>query len=272
MRTSILVVLYNRQINESETLRTLQEINKSFDNCKLIIWNNGPAPLLSDDTSSFESIGLDCHIVETLENRPLSYVYNEFIQNNDSEKYIILDHDSSLSTEYWSSVKNTDDLLLLPKVISQGRICSPNKLPENGTRYKAKQKFSAITSGMVLSNTLINKIKSNYGNVFDENYAFYGIDTTFMLRMKNLALCDQISVIDGFSHSLSKDEDEPEKTKLFRAREMAISTALTTRHYPTYSSIRRFVKSISRSLRKKNNYPIKDMFEALLSGKHPRCK
>lgn len=272
MRISILVVLYNRQINESETLRTLQEIDQPIDNCKLIIWNNGPTDLLSSDIVPFENLGLDCHIVETLENRPLSHIYNEFIQENESEKYIILDHDSSLSVEYWTAVNSMDDSLLLPKVISQGKVCSPNKLPANGLRFRPRQKLAAITSGMVLSNDLVKKVKAMYGDVFDKHYAFYGIDTTFMLRMRKLALCDQIRVIDGFSHSLSKHEDESEATKLFRAREMAISTALITRHYTSYSSIRRFIKSIFRSIRKENNYPIKDMFNALISGKHPRCK
>ena len=268
----MLVVLYNQQIEDSKTLSCLVKIKKDYQNCHLVIWNNGPHCLKNKDCDQFTTLGLTYQLIETLENRPLSHIYNQFIQANNADKYIILDHDSSLSFEYWDSLNATDNLLLLPKITSHGKMCSPSKLPQNGHKYKTKQKFSAITSGMILSNELTNIVKAKYNDIFDESYAFYGIDTSFMLRMKYLSLCDQISVIDGFEHSLSKNEQELEETKLFRAREMAISTALTTRYYPSYSSIRRFIKSILRSIRKKNDYPIGEMFIALISGKHPKCK
>jgi hypothetical protein len=275
MKISILVVLYNKKPQHSMTLTSLLKLN--VINSELTIWNNGPNKLdfdnIDDDLIKELDQHFDCiNILETIDNISLSNIYNQFIKNQFANKYIILDHDSELNSSYFHDLTNSNNMLLLPKVMSNDSMCSPSRLPKNTTTYKAKQHFSAITSGMVVSHELVAKLEARFGDVFDEHYAFYGIDTSFMLRMKKLAICDKITVIKGFSHSLSKNEHESSTVKQFRSRELAISTALTTRHYPSYSSYRRFFKSIIKSLRGKNDYPIKEMLLAFYSGNHPKCR
>lgn len=278
MNTSILVVLYDKKIYQSQTLVSLKELPVNLNNFELVIWNNGPDELDKSEKyhceffASLEEKFCFVNIIETIDNISLSKIYNKFINDSKLEKYIILDHDSYLNIDYINDVINKNNLLLLPKVLSNGQICSPSKLPKDGITYPAKRKLSAITSGMVINHQLVSKMNKRFGSVFDEHYAFYGIDTTFMLRMRQLGLCNKISIIRGFDHSLSKNEFESEQIKLFRSKEMAISTALTTRHYPSYSSYRRFIKSIIRSLKGKNDYPIKTMLSAYISGFHPKCK
>lgn len=155
--------------------------------------------------------------------------------------------------------------------MSNGVMCSPGKLPKKNT-YRKNQKISAIGSGLVLSHELVTLLVKKYGSPFDGNFAFYGVDTTFMLRLKKLKLVDKVRVINGFSHSLSRNEKESDEVKLFREREMALDVALTLRHYKSRSSLKRFFRKIKESNQGKNRYLVKEMFKCLFSGKHPRCK
>lgn len=277
MNISILVVLYNKSVSESVTLSSLLTDKDIGPNSTIVIWNNGPQALQHSQGDMILIEQLKEHFShiffeESLENQSLSWIYNQFIDKYSSDKYVILDHDSHLNQTYLSAIQQESGLLLLPKVISQNKLCSPSRLPKNNDRYKSRQHFSAITSGMVLSEQLVHLMQKHYGDTFDSHYAFYGIDTSFMLRMKKLAVCDKITVIEGFEHSLSKNEKESKAVKEFRSRELAISTALTTRHYPSYSSYRRFIKSVFKSIRGKNHYPIQEMFAAFWTGKHPKCR
>lgn len=133
MNTSILVVLYNKKIYQSQTLVSLKELSVNLNNFELVIWNNGPDELDKSEKyhceffSSLEAKFCFVNIIETIDNISLSKIYNKFINESKSEKYIILDHDSYLNIDYINDVINKNNLLLLPKVLSNGKICSPSK-------------------------------------------------------------------------------------------------------------------------------------------------
>lgn len=270
LNIAILVVIYNRQPIDCETLKTINALQLE-DDAELVIWNNGPTAL-EENSLNFIRNGMTRHLVNTLNNLPLSHIYNGFIETYQASKYIILDHDSSLTQEYFNDIIRYDAPLLLPIVTSSGRVCSPGKIPK-GPYYTSKtKKVSAIASGLVLHRDLVNILNRRYGTPFDGHFAFYAIDTTFMLRMKQLKIMDKVRIISGFQHSLSRDEIENDTVKLFREKEMAFSTALILHHYPSWSSFRRFFRKFFDSLKGKNQYPVKDMFSCLFTGKHPKCR
>ncbi|OEF09491.1 hypothetical protein [Aliivibrio logei] len=269
--TSILVLLYNKEIKDSESLNHIKSHDIHFNNVNLIIWNNGPNELKDTDTSCFTDIGLNTTIINTLDNKSLGYIYNEFIKiNNESRRFIFLDHDSYITKEYLEEALHSSGSFLLPKVTSYGALCSPNKLPKN-IHYKKNEHIVAIGSGIVINKDIIEKIEKKYISTFDSNFSLYGVDTSFMLRIRKLNLCDQIKIISGFEHSLSKNEQESKKIKKFREDEMAISIAIIARRYPSYSSMRRLIKRLYGSLKGTNQYPIITMLQAFSKGKHPRC-
>lgn len=94
MKTIILVILYNKSINQSETLISLND-NK-FTNYDLIIYNNGPK--LLDKDLLFDELQakiLSVKLCQDMSNKPLSIIYNEFLSNNKQyERFVIFDDDT----------------------------------------------------------------------------------------------------------------------------------------------------------------------------------
>nr|BAT23767.1 glycosyl transferase [Klebsiella sp. 6177] len=88
MKTIIAVILYNTQIDDSETIKQLA-VNVC-DNCILIIVNNGPKKINKNsavlDILVREYIGVE--IREYIENKPLSWIYNEVLNGFDSDRYV----------------------------------------------------------------------------------------------------------------------------------------------------------------------------------------
>lgn len=62
-----------------------------------------------------------------MNNLPLSVIYNRFIKSYDSDFYVILDHDSCISSEYVDYIKDINDQLFigLPKITMNGIPRSP---------------------------------------------------------------------------------------------------------------------------------------------------
>ena len=104
MKISVLVVLYNKIISDSATLRTMLLCN-DLCNVDLTVVNNGPKsiPQVQEFLSSNESLFLGIRYIEHLENKPLSKVYNDFIDcNSRSDYYVIIDDDSKLESAFFS--------------------------------------------------------------------------------------------------------------------------------------------------------------------------
>lgn len=275
-KISILVVLYNIEIDDSITLKRIFSSNSKLNKCRLLIWNNGPNKLSLERRTILDVGGIDeVNIVEDLTNVPLSKIYNFFIDHNESDFYVILDHDSDLSDEYigYISGLNEDIFLGMPRIFSNNVPCSPcvNNVYAD-RRYYPAEKLTAIGSGLVISKRLVLFLKKAYNKVFDERYALYGVDSSLFYRIRKLHYVDKCMVIPGFSHSLSRLEKESPSVKQFRTYERSIDLGLTLRYYPNTNTIKLFLIEMLKTILNKNSLSIAVAIKSIISGKHPRCR
>ncbi|MHC3137755.1 glycosyltransferase family 2 protein [Acinetobacter nosocomialis] len=95
----MVVVLYNKTLKESSTLQSLLSFTHPLDH--LVIINNGPKNIIVDDF--FEKLR-DKHLKVTLENhlqnKPLSWIYNDLIEGDDADYYVLFDDDTIINAEY----------------------------------------------------------------------------------------------------------------------------------------------------------------------------
>ncbi len=279
---TILVLLYNKETFNSVSLQKINESKVNFLNSKLIIWNNGPNSLLNKDVSNFKTKNLSVELVETIDNKSLAFIYNQCIELNNSKKYLFLDDDSEINDIFLqSAIDSKAEDVSFPVIYSGNKIVGPIV---NGTIAKKNRKYSsldnvmAIGSGMVIGKEIVNKLITEYGNVFDERFYLYGVDTSFCLRINRLNLVDNICIISGFEHSLSRLTNEKGNIVKFRIKERAYEQGLFLRYYHSrYKSLfiifRGSIGDILRILHLRKgvtsyNYVIK----AFVTGRHYRDK
>jgi hypothetical protein len=282
-RTTVLVLLYNKEISDSMTLNAILESSLNYVGHQLVIWNNGPKYLNCVEVSGFLNLGFSVSIRETLDNVALSEIYNTVIDEFDSSYYVILDDDSTLTSDYLAVIKSCDaDDIFVPVIECNGRCYSPqvNGRAYNGSNSSADMRVVAITSGIIISKTMSSRIKDVYGQVFDENFVFYGVDSTFFDRVYDAGLSNSIRIVPGFEHGLSSFENESIDKKKWRAKEYSISETLRLKYYchdgvclKLCRFVLRVLKSISLTIMRDPNarYPFV-MIKTYLVGAHPRSK
>ncbi|WP_323635188.1 glycosyl transferase [Pectobacterium polaris] len=276
----VLVVIYNKALDESVTLNSF--LKYKLKNSKLIIHNNGPQGVRFDDLLHERlNNNFDCHVelINSLDNKPLSIIYNEMFIKNNANRFIILDDDTGLSQSFFELLKTSDfDVDLdIPKIISSidGAIYYPisnGKVVKDSTILDARNVLS-IGSGLVINRTLIEKFNRYNLDLFDENYALYGVDYSLFRRMWWVVKQgDEIHVRSSFSleHSLSR-ADRNEKYNKVRNRERILDVAITARRYPSLYSYNIFFRRISREILKINFDNVVCMIMTYISGRHPRC-
>lgn len=279
---SILVLLYNKEISASKTLNSLLKCSAQYNHAALVIWNNGPHRLVFDDVAEFERIGYSVFLEETLNNESLSVIYNDFILRYKSEKYIILDDDSTLNKSYiLSSSKIKQSEVGMPVISSMGKITNPRvnrKLYDEKLVLNESCKILTIGSGLVIGKNIASNLFEIYGDVFDKRFYFYGVDSTFCFRLFESDLIKYVSIIPGFEHRLSRMESESSEIVDFRRLERSYDFGLTLRYYKkTSSKIHGLLKlSISTLLKKvfrrKEKLIFKHVIKAFFSGRHYRSK
>ncbi|WP_130016024.1 glycosyltransferase family 2 protein [Serratia liquefaciens] len=275
MNYAILVVLYNKEMKDSETLNSLSKY--SFPTGDIRVLNNGPYKI-NQDNDLFDKLKLKYNNIEVithLDNRPLSKIYNEFIGDASYDYYVILDDDSELTSDFMSSIGNANVDIILPQILSKtdGSIYYPvkNGLVVNECKSLDLAGVVSITSGVIIKRDLIKKVRARFSNVFDERFALYGIDTSFFLRLQRLrdkgvmlsAKCESI-----LYHSLSRTEGKMPK---FRRIERLYDIAVTARHYPEYVTFYHLVKKIILSLANLDFQGAAILIKYYTIGKHPRC-
>lgn len=279
-KIAILVVIYNKELNESETLQSLSRIGTYEDNVKVVLWNNGPSPLKSRCVKNFEKTGYNFEFKETIHNESLAVIYNQFLSICDAEKYILLDDDSSITSCFIkdSSVCSYSDVGM-PIITSHGKIRTPtiNGVAYSyGHRLDSTSKVFTIGTGLVIGREIVEVLKNAYGDVFDERFYLYGVDTTFCLRINETGLTNKVKFIDGFEHSLSRLEDEPSRVKNFRRKERSYDLGLMLRYYHSPKKaikifLEVFAVAAKRSLlNQERKVYIFDLCLAFISGKHYR--
>lgn len=276
-KLAMLVILYNKSFEESETLISIANFEKKIH--QLVIVNNGPSELKEEDTF-FEKLK-DKHVNVNLnnyvENRPLSWIYNEFIENYDSDYYIFLDDDTQISKNNESYIFSLVDIdLELPKIIAISDkkqyypIVNGLVFKKNGEINKFSNIFS-IGSGLIISKNIKNIFKIHNENLFDERFALYGVDMSFFRKLNsfnkeniNIKVNSEMLI----DHSLSRTEGEISD---WRLRERLYDEVITIKHYLDYKSLR-LIKCVVKQISRGNWKNLKLIFDTYYNGYHPRCK
>jgi len=274
MKTVILILLYNKSISESETLLKLYKSSVDTSSVSLIVWNNGPSSI----SLELEYINKDrwgsVELIQTLDNKPLSYIYNQVIELYPAERYVFLDDDSQLTETYLMAMASSNAGVAVPAILSHGEYRSPTVSGKfNPGPYQVTDKVIAIGSGIGMRQDIAQKIKNHYGDVFDSRFALYGVDTTFFLRLHQLGLSDQVEMIDGFEHSLSRLESESQVMSRFRQVERAYDLGLTMRHYTPWKQaiFVIFKQAVKLTLGKLTWLQFVALCKAFKTGRHPKC-
>ncbi|ULR32470.1 hypothetical protein MJO48_07245 [Dickeya fangzhongdai] len=274
---AILVVLYNKELSESKTLFSLLNDFYYKGDVTLFIVNNGPNKILFDDSIS-NGLNKKFHqviYVEYICNKPLSKIYNEFINNN-YDYYVIFDDDSQPDDSYFEVFNDINYDLVLPRIKSSDD-CTFYYPVNNGLVVDSECELCidtvmSISSGIIIGRRIVSIVRNKFGLVFDERYALYGIDTSFLFRLRaidsNIKNKLSFVCVGIIRHSLSrvvKDSSE------FRAIERLYDVAITTRWYSNFYGYGVFLRKFLGSLvRFKFRYSF-ILFFYYFRGRHPRC-
>jgi len=229
----ILVVLYNKKVEESETISSLINFKKKINsNTSIIIWNNS-TNVLSYEAKDYLNKNLHPVSVVILgddgRNTPLTYIYTSVYTNsNKSDILVLFDHDTNIPANYFNELsesvaENKDINLFLPIIYYSNKIVSPSytfgvkgvswKKPHYGVIKSAH--VTAINSGMAIRcNYLISRFTG-----YNMSLKFYETDNDFMAKYvkQNPSLYVLKSTI---SHTLNFYEDSSVESKLQRYKSM----------------------------------------------------
>ncbi|WP_270656144.1 glycosyltransferase family 2 protein [Aeromonas sp. Y293-4] len=274
MKCIYLIIIYNKDILNSQTAHSLLHPEIDTKSASLIVWNNGPSEITLDIDDATKYKWQHIELIQTLDNKPLSYIYNQVIERYPGDRYVFLDDDSQLTAEYLAAVSSSQAGVAVPAIYSHSEHRSPTVSGKfNPGPYQVTDKVIAIGSGIGVRHDIAQKIKNHYGDVFDSRFALYGVDTTFFLRLHQLGLSDQVEMIDGFEHSLSRLESESQAMSRFRQVERAYDLGLTMRHYtPWRQAIFVIVKqAVKLALGKLTWLQFVALCKAFKTGRHPKC-
>lgn len=274
MKCSILVVLYGCEIKESRTISSILSSSFDFSGFNLVVWNNGPNHILTVDCELLKLKGFNVFLIETIENRSIAKIYNEFIDSYPSDRYVFLDHDSMLGDSYLSEVLCRREVGIgVPVVRSKSVVRSPVVNGKfHGGAYGASDRVRAVGSGLVLSAGMVSVIKNKFTTVFDERYFLYGVDTTFFLRVWLLKASHHVVLLGEFEHSLSRLEIESKELKRFRRVERGADMGLTLRYYFPLSSFLfwQIAKEICKIFYGGSSISFTSLLSSFVSGRHYR--
>lgn len=224
---TILVCLYNKSVDSSETIQSLLKGDCKREITNVIIWDNSIKKLPDVSLDFLSKKFLKFVYRHTPVNVVLSTIYNSVISSLKSEDSFLMlcDDDSKIPDKFFETLNQQINLypnidLFIPKIFSGIKLVSPakdyliitkllNNIPSG--IYSSKN-LTAINSGMVLSNRLfINGFR------YDSKLKFYGTDNYFMYnyrkKNKNLVILDVY-----FQHSLSfsSSDDVDNKLRIFK--------------------------------------------------------
>lgn len=272
----ILVVLFNKEVFESSTIRTL--FLSGLKNAKLIIHNNGPKEILLPDQilNTCNNINVDLEFVNCTSNLPLSILYNRFISSHsDYDKFSILDDDTEVTESFVSVLNDSSYELELPRIIARVDniayypLCNGKVVNKNS--HLDPQKTFSIGSGLIFTKDFVDTFKLNKMNVFDESYALYGVDFSLFRRMSLISKKGfkfNVKTSSELLHSLSRTEGADSE---FRRVERILDNVVTARRYPSGSGYYQFAKKLVKEFISLRFNVFFVMCQSFFYGKHPRC-
>ncbi|HGZ2296241.1 TPA: hypothetical protein ACN03A_004509, partial [Shigella boydii] len=225
---------------------------------------NGPREIAFNLTTDYYTL----KVCQTINNESLSYIYNLFINEVESEKYILLDHDSILKYDYVLECLNSTSDCIIPNIIVGNNIQSPKTYSIQS--FNKGNTVLAIGSGICISKKLCEKLRQVFGDVFDSRFYFYGVDSTFFLRLNKIGESEFIKISECVVlHSLSRLENEAIKVKQFRIKERSYDQGLTLRYYFckfTFFTVAK--KLLAKLIFNKSDISLIYFAKAYFSGKH----
>ena len=278
MKTLITVVLYNKELVQSKTLVSI--CSCKYTDADLVIYNNGPHNV---DANNFifrtlENKFISVKIVNDVNNKPLSMIYNSAIINNpEADRFVFLDDDTILSDFYFNGISNTQVDLIVPIIKEKNSPYYPlvNGLPCD--KFKnvdlSFETLFSIGSGLVIYRTLVNKFCIYKLSPFDERFALYGVDFSFFRRLQFLSNNGETIniIINGMlEHSLSRNEGFISEE---RHVERLIDVVLSAKFYSKslWIDIYTMMKVIAREIKHLRFHHAIFALKLYLRGKHPRC-
>lgn len=274
MKCIYLILIYNKEILDSQTALSLLHPKIDAKSASLIVWNNGPSEITLDIDDATKYKWQHVELIQTLDNKPLSYIYNQVIEHYPADRYVFLDDDSQLTEEYLTAVSSSQAGVAVPAIYSHGEHRSPSVNGKfNPGPYQVTDKVIAIGSGIGVRHDIAQQLKAHYGDVFDSRFALYGVDSTLFLRLHALGLSNKVEMIVGFEHSLSRLESESQTMSQFRQVERAYGFGLIMRHYtPWPKALFKLLKQVVKfALGKLTWLQLKSYLKAYKDGCHPKC-
>ncbi|HHO0201192.1 TPA: hypothetical protein ACRR39_002980 [Klebsiella quasipneumoniae] len=236
MKKITLVVIYNKQIEDSTTIKSLLLSDYSGD---LYIFNNGP-DAINVSSSCLDLLQGKCSVIniaEDVNNRPLSTIYNDFLNTGDYDFYYLFDDDTMIPPNFFATGQHIEYDLSLPIIVSArtGDTVYPiinNKVfAEDDFPFNESDEVISIGSGLMINKSLILKFENIGIKPFDERFALYGVDYSLFRRLpflKRAGYAVRMGVSGMLHHSLSSEENN---ISAFRKRERLIDLILTKLHY-----------------------------------------
>lgn len=272
---AMVVILYGKHFEESKTLQSLIRFSHRLD--QLLIVNNGPKNLDIHDPFFIALSKKHKHVEfeNQIQNKPLSWIYNDFINSIDADYYVLFDDDTEINLDYESFLFQMNNIdLELPKIISiidkkQYYPKLNGKLVLRKGVVTEKDKFFSIGSGIILSRNVKDKFNKDGIDLFDRRFALYGVDTSFFRRLNNLN--KDIFLISSetvLNHSLSSTESIIAD---WRQEERLYDEILSLKYYSKYRLLK-IIILIFKKIRLKNYKEIKKILFIYNKGCHPRCK
>jgi GT2 family glycosyltransferase len=267
MHTIFIVLVYNKDIFESQSLKSLLIQKENIpQKSEIVIFNNGVNIFKQEDKIKFIQDLFDFSSVSFIhggKNESLARIYNRIICDYDAKKYVLLDDDTELNEEFLHN-SQLNNALIMPKIKSKNIEIYPFRRSYRANTFK----FITISSGLCISSDLLSKVKVKYGDCFDERFKLYGVDTSFCLRLCKLDKFS-FSIKGALDHSLSKFEKETTNIKNFRYRERAIADALILRNYISFYSLINTLKFLIKLGVYRRFYEIKLWLTTYVKNKHP---
>ena len=236
---SVIVILYKKDIFESDTTLSLINAVKSVKNKKihiLIVDNSERQSVKENSFNKFEKQLSEYASLElslNFSNENLGVIYNQAVNKLESQCYCILDHDTRFDQTYFLSFfehsREIEAGIFAPKILQDKELLySPKRqrtivdifnankiksLSEEVSGLISSKDFFAVMSGLFIQKKVFEK-----GLSFNEDLKLYGIDN--MLFENYSRLYDQCYILPDFlQHSLSYLENEEIEIRIFRFKE-----------------------------------------------------
>ncbi|MDY4334627.1 glycosyltransferase [Pectobacterium brasiliense] len=284
MKINAIIVTYNTELTKSETVKSVFEAKLDNIELTITIWNNGPKLLGNIDLEKYieqcKSLNISSDIYQDIRNTSLSKIYNFLLKKGKHDFFVILDQDTKINPDFfYNIIENSDSEIICPQVYLENH---NNQLDTPVYRDTLKHvplgNFNAKNiltcgSGLAISRSLCEKTLSHSGFIFDERYAFYLADDSFLLNINRFNYVKG-TCIGEIHHNLSgfgcNYKDMKESSKLEHGYALILRKTNQRNKNNIAKNIFHSIKFIYKS---KCNYTTAlKIFKCALTGKHPRSK